>query len=79
MSELSEGVLKRIEAGLAAEARNKTVVGDLKTYKGVQYKMNQRGNYLCVEPNHPNLEGLFTTQLTLHKIIDEIEKSKVRK
>tara|TARA_R100001377_G_scaffold84121_2_gene66989 strand:- start:1064 stop:1342 length:279 start_codon:yes stop_codon:yes gene_type:complete len=55
--------------------KNASLVGDIKEYKGYQYRMNQRGNIECINlPPLSGLEGTFTTTHTLHAIIDNIEK-----
>ncbi len=83
---LSEGerkYLERRKAELektikAAALKNDSLVGEPKFYKDVQYQMNQRGNFLCINPRYHELEGVFTTAFMLHKAIDDIEKLKPR-
>ena len=55
--------------------KNAALVGDVKEYKGYQYRMNQRGNIECINlPPLSGLEGTFTTVHTLRSAIDDIEK-----
>jgi hypothetical protein len=55
-------------------AKNVQLVGDVKTYKGVSYQMKQRGEFICLNlPANSALSGSFTTALTLHRIIDQME------
>ncbi|MCF5272164.1 hypothetical protein GIW19_17890 [Pseudomonas syringae] len=57
-----------------AEVSNNSLVGEVKTYKGVSYQMHQRGSYVCVGlPKNSPLEGTFTSAFALHKIIDDME------
>lgn len=77
---MTEGERQRRAAAEAAEKGNVTLVGELKTYKGVSYQMQQRGSYTCVDlPPNSGLEGLFTTAFALHKFIDDLQKSKGKK
>ncbi|GFM77536.1 hypothetical protein PSCICO_37980 [Pseudomonas cichorii] len=62
----------------AVALKNDSPVGEIKTYKGVQYQMNQRGNFLCINPR-PELEGVFTTAFILHNVVDELERLKPKK
>lgn len=60
-----------------AIAKNLKLVGDPKTYKGVRYQQQQRGSFICLNvPEDSDLQGSFTTALTLHKIIDSLEVNK---
>jgi hypothetical protein len=62
---------------LIIETKNNALVGDVKTHKGVNYMMQQRGTYVCLDlPLHSDLEGSFTSTFALHKIIDDMERLK---
>ncbi|MDR7285700.1 alkyl hydroperoxide reductase subunit AhpF [Pseudomonas corrugata] len=59
------------------EAKNNELVGDIKTYKGINYRMHQRGHYQCLDlPPLSGLDGSFTSTFMLHKIIDDMERMK---
>ncbi|WP_449125288.1 hypothetical protein [Pseudomonas viridiflava] len=63
-----------------AEVSNNSLVGEVKTYKGVSYQMHQRGSYACIGlPKGSPLESTFTSAFALHKIIDDMEISKPTK
>lgn len=57
-----------------ATAKNTSLVGEIKTYKGISYQMQQRGSFVCINlPPNSVLEGSFTTAFALHKFIDNME------
>ena len=59
---------------LWVKEKNLLLVGDVKTYKGIRYQMQQRGTFVCLGlPVGSPFDGHFTTALTLHKIIDDME------
>lgn len=58
----------------AIKVKNALLVGEAKEYRGIQYKMNQRGNYECINLQPlSGLDGTFTTTHVLHKAIDTIK------
>ncbi|AMS13214.1 hypothetical protein A3218_02365 [Pseudomonas chlororaphis] len=62
---------------LLIETKNSRLVGDVKTYKGINYQMEPRGTYVCLNlPSLSELEGSFTSAFALHKIIDDMERLK---
>ncbi len=62
---------------LIIETKNNALVGDVKTYKGINYQMQPRGTYVCLNLSpHSGLDGSFTSAFALHKIIDDMERLK---
>lgn len=56
--------------------KNSALVGEPKEYKGVEYSMNQRGLYECINVDSSSpLYGVFTSTSVLHSIIDKLEAS----
>ena len=54
---------------------NKAIVGDTKTYKGIDYAAMQDGHIVCIGLSSPSgLDGRFTRETTLKKIIDDLER-----
>ncbi len=54
--------------------KNSALVGEPKEYKGVEYSMNQRGLYECINVDSSSpLYGVFTSTSILHSIIDKLE------
>lgn len=53
---------------------NSALVGEPKEYKGVEYSMNQRGLYECINVDSSSpLYGVFTSTSVLHSIINKLE------
>jgi hypothetical protein len=53
---------------------NFAFVGQIKNYKGIDYKMNNGGMYGCVGlPPNEALNGLYTSPQALHAAIDALE------
>ena len=79
MSEGERHYIEKRKAALAATAewidsKNSTLVGEVKTYKGVEYQMEPRGTYVCLnQPASSSLIGSFTSAFALHKIIDDLK------
>jgi hypothetical protein len=62
---------------LIIETKNNALVGDVKTYKGINYQMQQRGTYICLGlPPLSGLDGSYTSTFSLHKIIDDMARMK---
>lgn len=54
---------------------NFALVGEIKEYKGVKYRMTQMGTYKCIDlPEGSDLAGTFTSTSALHELIDKREK-----
>ena len=54
--------------------KNAMLVGEPKEYKGISYRMNQMGNYECLNlPPVSGLDGAFTSTQILHSIIDKMD------
>ncbi|MEX1826461.1 hypothetical protein [Luteibacter sp. CQ10] len=55
--------------------KNRAIVGDTKTYKGISYASMQDGLITCINlPPLSGLDGTFTRETTLKKIIDDLER-----
>lgn len=53
---------------------NSALVGEPKEYKGVEYSMNQRGLYECINVDSSSpLNGVFTSTSVLHSLINKLE------
>lgn len=71
---LAERKAQAEQRAAAIAIKNSMLVGDTKEHKGIRYKMNQRGNYECLDlPPLSGLDGAFTSALILHSIIDKME------
>ena len=79
MSEGERQYIEKRKAALATTAewidsKNSKLVGEVKTYKGVEYQMEPRGTYVCLnQPASSSLSGSFTSAFALHKIIDDLK------
>lgn len=82
MSEGERQYIEKRKAALATTAewidsKNSKLVGEVKTYKGVEYQMEPRGTYVCLNQSaSSNLSGSFTSAFALHKIIDDLKTTK---
>jgi len=82
MSEGERQYIEKRKAALTATAewidsKNSKLVGEVKTYKGVEYQMEPRGTYVCLNQSaSSNLSGSFTSAFALHKIIDDLKTTK---
>lgn len=57
--------------------QNFAFIGQVKTYKGINYKMNNGGMYACVNlPENDVLSGLYTSHIALHAAIDALENER---
>lgn len=66
---------ERKEKANSIAISNAMLVGETREYKGIRYKMNQRGNYVCLNTlSLSGLEGVFTSTQILHSIIDKLQK-----
>jgi len=63
---------RAIDLDAHIKEKNNKLVGELKTYKGVNYQLRQDGIYLCLNlPQGSPLGELFTSERMLKKCVDD--------
>ncbi|MCY1304098.1 hypothetical protein D9M70_538410 [compost metagenome] len=71
---LAERKAQAEQKAAAIAIKNAMLVGEPKEYKGISYRMNQMGNYECLNlPPVSGLDGAFTSTQILHSIIDKMD------
>lgn len=74
---LAKRKAEAVDTALLIKTKNNALVGDVKSYKGIDYQMQPMGTYVCLNlPPLSSLDGSFTSAFALHKIIDDLERLK---